>query len=480
MQDLKPIMGLEIHIQLNTESKLFCHCSTEASEPNSACCEICLGMPGSKPVLNEKALEMGLKIALALNCKINNEFFFSRKTYFYPDLAKDFQITQFEIPLGINGELKLKSGKKIRIRRVHLEEDPAALVHEQGMHESNYCLIDYNRSGIPLTEIVTEPDLESPEEAREFLDLLLNLLNYLNVFILGKNTLKVDTNISIKGFERVEVKNITGFKAVEAALKFETERQKKLIAEGKKPVRETRAFDEPSGKTRSLRTKETEEDYGYIFEPDLSRIEVSEVQIAELKGKIPELPEQRMKKLVSQIGLTEYDARVIVSDKELSELYFALWGKTDPKLVSKFLTRELLAVLNHENITIKELNEHGEKTGLEAKLGEILRKLQKGSITQNMAKENLIKYIKVKKTMSPLLFEKEVVCELGQEEKISDAGEIEKICEKVILQNQKAVEDFRKGEEKAFNFLVGQVARAAKGKADAVLVRKILEKKIKK
>lgn len=466
-EDLKPIMGLEIHLQLNTQSKLFCHCQTEASEPNTACCEICLGMPGSKPVLNEKALEMGLKVALALNCKINSEFFFSRKTYFYPDLSKDFQITQFEIPIGINGELKLKNGKKIRIKRVHLEEDPAALVHEQGMQASNYCLIDYNRSGIPLTEIVTEPDIESPEEAREFLDLMLNLLNYLEVFILGKNALKVDTNISIKGFERVEVKNITGFKAVETALKFETERQKKLIAEGKKPARETRAFEEEVGRTRSLRAKETEEDYGYIFEPDLSRIEVSGMQIEELKNSLPELPEQKIQRLMKEKGLSEYDAGVLASNFEISKLFDEVSQKIDAKISARFLTRELPAVLNHDSITLQE-------SKVKAKdMIELLGLLQEQKITEKTAKELLIKLVSEK--ISP----KEAV----EKEKLAksiDEKEIEKTCKKIISENKKAAEDFKNGERKALNFLVGLAMKETKGKAEPRIAQKIIEGLLKK
>ena len=215
------MIGLECHVQLATESKLFCHCPTAAEQPNSACCPICLGHPGSKPTLNAKALEYSIKVALALNCQINNEFFFSRKTYFYPDMSKNFQITQYEIPIGVNGVLTLSSGKKVRIRRVHLEEDPAALVHEAGMHASDYCLVDYNRSGIPLVEVVTEPDLTSPQEARDFLDQLTTVLSYLRVYSLSTGTLKADCNASVYGNSRVEVKNVTGKKGVEKALGFE-------------------------------------------------------------------------------------------------------------------------------------------------------------------------------------------------------------------------------------------------------------------
>jgi len=206
------VVGLEVHSQLATKSKLFCGCPTVAEEPNTACCPVCLGHPGSKPVLNAKALDYALKVALAFNCEINQEFFFSRKTYFYPDMPKNFQITQYEIPVGMKGFIVLSNGKKAGIRRVHLEEDPAALVHESGMGTSNFCLVDYNRSGVPLVEIVTEPDMDSPEEARDFLDQLTTILSYLKVFSPATGTLKADCNVSVYGNNRVEVKNVSGVK----------------------------------------------------------------------------------------------------------------------------------------------------------------------------------------------------------------------------------------------------------------------------
>jgi len=465
--ELKSMIGLEIHVQLDTKSKLFCSCPTQAEEPNSACCEICLGMPGSKPSLNESAVEMALKIALALNCKINNEFYFSRKTYFYPDLAKDFQITQYEIPLGEKGELALKAGKKIRITRAHLEEDPASLVHEGGIAGSNYSLIDYNRSGIPLVEIVTEPDFESPQEAREFLDLLLNLLNYLGVFVQGKNILKVDTNVSIKGFERVEVKNVTGFKAVEDALKFEIERQRQLIASGGKQARETRSFDEASGKTRSMRTKETEDDYGYIFEPDLAMVEVPEKKIAELKKSLPELPEQKIKRLVNEKGLGEYDARVIASDFALGKLFDEVSAKVDAKISAKFLTRDLLAILNHDGISLEE-------SGVKAEwIAGLLKMLAEGKITNKIAKDAMIKAVAEKKNPAEIVKSQGLLKEI-------DSGELEKACREAVASNKAAAEDFSKGSEKALNFLVGQAMRSLNGKADAKELQKIILKLLKK
>ena len=252
------VIGLEIHVQLNTKTKLFCSCPTQGSEePNTRTCEVCLGMPGSKPVLNKAALEYALKLALALEWEISSNLTFSREAYFYPDLAKNYQISQYEIPLGIKGKLHLKSGKTIGITRVHMEEDPAALVHPNGMVDSKFVLIDYNRSGNPLCEVVTEPELTSPDEARDFMKQLIAVLNYLKIFDQDNCIIKADANISIKekDYTRVEIKNITGFKEIERALNYELERQKREDV-----VQETRAWDAETGVTRSLRKKETEEE----------------------------------------------------------------------------------------------------------------------------------------------------------------------------------------------------------------------------
>ncbi|MCX6803431.1 MAG: Asp-tRNA(Asn)/Glu-tRNA(Gln) amidotransferase subunit GatB, partial [Candidatus Diapherotrites archaeon] len=256
----KAVIGLEIHAYLGTKSKLFCSCSTQGTQPNSSCCPTCLGHPGSKPVLNERAVEFGVKVGLALGCRINKDFFFSRKTYFYPDMSSNYQITQYEVPVAEYGEVVLSSGKKVRIRRAHLEWDPAALIHPNGMGKSSYVLIDYNRSGLPLVEIVTEPDISSPEEAREFLNSLENILNYLGV-LKPDTTLKVDCNISINGGERVEIKNVSGYAASEIALKYEFLRQKQEQKMGRKIFLHTRAFNAETGTTVELRRKETEDDY---------------------------------------------------------------------------------------------------------------------------------------------------------------------------------------------------------------------------
>ena len=314
---MEPIIGLEIHVSLNTNTKLFCSCPTSGTEtPNSRTCDVCVGFPGSKPVMNRKVLDYALKLCLALNCKIAPQLIFSRKIYFYPDMGKNYQITQYELPLGSNGHIKI-SNKDISITRVHIEEDPAALVHNE-----NTVFIDYNRSGIPLCEIVTEPDIRSPEEAREFMKTLFTIINYLGIFDINNCIIKADANISIKGNERIEIKNINGFKEIEKAITYEIERQKKLISEGN-PVmnRETRGWDSEKEITVFQRSKESEEDYGYIIDSDLVPIDVTKDFINKTKKELPELPREKEKRYIDEFKIKKEDAEVIANDYELSKLY---------------------------------------------------------------------------------------------------------------------------------------------------------------
>lgn len=454
-----PVIGLEIHVQLHTDSKLFCGCSTRGNEPNASVCPICLGHPGSKPVLNKKALDYALKVALALNCKINGSFSFSRKTYFYPDLSKNYQITQYELPIGENGYLELSSGKKIRITRVHLEEDPAALVHEPG-----YCLVDYNRSGVPLAEVVTEPDLASPAEAREFMDKFLNLLNFLGVFEQGTDVLKADSNISLKGGERAEVKNVSGFRNIEKALLHEIERQSKAVADGETIKRETRGFNEERGTTYLLRTKETEEDYGYIFDPDLTPIRLSKSELAVIQKTIPELPGQKSVRFQKQFGLPAYDSNVLCASKKLSDLFESLAKTVSPKLAAGFLTREILGIINYNKLELNEL-ELSEK-----KIGDLLVLLETGKVSEKNAKLAAIEYIVNK--ISPVDF-------LKKENLLMDvqSGDLEKTVQKILDANPKVVSELKAGNTKSLNFLVGLCMRELKGKADARQIQKLIEKK---
>ena len=457
---MKTVIGLEVHVQLNTNSKLFCGCSTKGDEPNTSTCEVCLGMPGSKPVLNKKAVDFGLMVAYALNCKVNEQFFFSRKTYFYPDLSKNYQITQYEVPVGEKGFVEV-DGKKIRITRVHLEEDPASLVHEGGTKESNYSLVDYNRSGIPLVEIVTGPDLESPKQARHFLDSMLTTLNYLGVYSHGEGVLKADCNLSIKGSNRVEVKNVTGFKAVESALLAEEKRQKELLEKKQKIVMETRGFDEGTNSTYSLRKKETEQDYGYIFDPDLVKVEIDSEWMKQIKARVPELADSKVKRFVKEFGLKEYDAKVLASNKTLSEI-FEESAKIDSKLAVRFVSRELMGILNYNKLKITET-----KVTASGIIG-LIKLVKGGKASDKTAKESLIKYVLDGIIPKEFLEKNNLLIE-------SDSRNLEKIVSGIIAKNKGVFEDYKKGNSKSLNFLIGQVMREMKGKADARRVQKVLE-----
>ena len=308
------VIGIEVHLELATDTKLFCGCATHGTdEPNTRTCEVCLGHPGSKPVLNKKALQYALRLCLALGSKISPSLIFSRKSYFYPDMAKNYQISQYEIPLGEKGSLNLDSGKKIGITRVHMEEDPAALIHPAGMAGSTYVLVDYNRSGDPLCEVVTEPELTSPEEARNFMKQLITVLTYLDIFDVNRCIIKADANISIKesGYKRVEIKNITGFKEIERALKYEVERQKQEVDS---IAQETRAWDSEKGMTIAMRKKEVEEEYGYIIDPDLVKIEITKDMLKEVEESMPELAQEKVQKFVKKHKITEEDAKVLAAE----------------------------------------------------------------------------------------------------------------------------------------------------------------------
>ncbi len=452
-------IGLEIHAELATESKLFCSCATSASEPNSAVCPTCCGFPGAKPVLNRKAVDFAVMVALGLNCRVNREFFFSRKSYFYPDLAKNFQTTQYEIPVGENGFIDV-GGKKVRIRRVHLEEDPAALVHESGRGPSSYCLVDYNRSGVPLVEIVTEPDMGSPAEARALMDRLLVLLNYLGVHAHGKGVLKADCNISIEGGERVEVKNVTGFRAIEDALEAELARQQKLVASGEKVVLETRGFDADTKSTYSMRSKETEDDYGYITDTDLVKTEIDDAWLAALKARVPELSQAKALRFMQEYGLREYDAKVLSAGRRIAGI-FEDAAKIDVQVAVRMVGRELLGVLNYNTLKIED-------TKIDAKgISGLVLLIKEGKVSDKNAKESLIRYALEGVPPKEFLEKNKLLIDTHS----SDVGAVAK---GVVAENRQAFDDFRAGNTKSLNFLIGLVMRKMKGKADARQVQKII------
>lgn len=450
--DADIIIGLEVHVQLNTRTKLFCSCPTTAEEPNTAICPTCLGHPGSKPAVNEAALEHATKLALALGCTIAPTVTFSRKTYFYPDLSKNYQITQHEIPLGKEGHVALNDKRAITLKRVHLEEDPGALIREAG-----HTLVDYNRSGIPLCEIVTEPDLHSPAEAREFMKKLLNILGYLGIYN-PDGVIKADANVSIKEkqYTRVEIKNITGFKEIERALTYEIQRQKEQDV-----AQETRGWNAEKGITYSMRTKEAEEDYGYIIEPDLPVFEISKDWIRHVKEGIPELAEERAKRWVAEWNIDETDATIIAANIDVAELFEHIAERVNPVLASHWVRREVLRVLNDQK---KELRQTKFRT---QELIELFELLEENQITQRIGQRIIEKL--AEEEFSP----KEYVEQEGLTQ-VSDKEKLKEVCQQAIKENQQAVDDYRKGEQKALQFLIGKVMRKTKGTAAPNAVKDVL------
>lgn len=462
------MIGVEVHAQLDTKSKIFCSDSTDARdrEPNENTCPICLGFPGSKPKLNKKVLEYGLMIGLALNCKVTDTVFFSRKTYFYPDLAKNYQITQYEAPLVTEGYLTVGEGK-IRIRRVHIEEDPAKLMYVGGdITTSQYVHMDYNRAGVPLAEIVTEPDFVNPKQVRAFLEQLSSILEHLGVYDSGKEaTLRVDANISIDGGERVEVKNITGFENVEKALNYEIVRQQGLKRMEVEIQRETRHFDAEMRTTKSLRKKEYEEDYGYIFDPDLPTVVISKEMVATLKKNMPELPDQRVQRFMKSYKLSEYVSHVLVyTDKNLAD-FFEQSCKLYPKpdAVSNWLMNYILKSLNWRSERIRDSKVKPET------FVELLKLIEDGTITERFAKELVKDYVDT--GTSP----KKLAQKSGGGVSDEKLGQIVK---NVVAENKKAVDEFKSGRKEAVQFLIGKVLMQTNKQGDPNQIRELLLKLI--
>ncbi|KHO48191.1 MAG: aspartyl-tRNA(Asn)/glutamyl-tRNA (Gln) amidotransferase subunit B [archaeon GW2011_AR5] len=464
-------IGLEVHVQLRTQTKLFCGCPNKfVSEPNTQVCDYCLGMPGTKPRVNRAALDFAILIGTALDCKISSPTYFSRKSYFYPDMGKNFQITQYEVPIAHGGHVKLGT-KQINITRIQLEEDPARIVHSGGQaHDdqgrrssfgSGYVLVDYNRSGVPLCEIVTDPDFESPKEAREFLQKLSSILEYLGVYDPNvEGSMRVDANISL-GPSRVEIKNISGFKDVEKALNYEAVRQKNMLRRGQKIARETRGWDDVAGVTRSQRTKEEEEDYGYIFEGDLPKFNFTSDKLEKLKNAIPELPDQKVKRYVREMKIPEELAVSIVSEPDLAEAFEKIAARTDRQLAAKWFAGEIKKTLNFNNLRWKD-----SKLTVEG-VSRLLEMVQRKAVTDHTA-EMMLRDMAVKQ-VNP---EENIQTRIYDEDSINDA------IQEVLGSNTKAVVDYKSGKQEAFNFLVGQVMRKTQGRGDPDTIRNLLKKLI--
>jgi aspartyl-tRNA(Asn)/glutamyl-tRNA(Gln) amidotransferase subunit B len=469
------VIGLEVHAQMLTETKIFCRCSTKfGSEPNTQTCPVCIGMPGVLPVLNKKALEFTIKTGLAMKCEISSYSRFARKNYFYPDLPKGYQISQYELPICEHGHVEIVVEgkiKKIGITRVHMEEDAGKNIHED---TGNYSFVDLNRAGVPLMEIVSEPDITRPREAVEYMKKLRAILRYLDVCDgnMEQGSLRCDANVSVRpaGEEglgvKTEIKNLNSFKFVEKALEYEIERQIKILTEGGKIIQETRLWNSERGMTESMRTKEEAHDYRYFPEPDLVPIMAEHQLIDEIKKSLPELPDAKRKRFVSQHGLPEYDADLMTSEKSLADWFeevVCIGGQ--PKAVSNWIMGDLMRLLNEENKPFEDCSLKPKQ------LVDMLRLIDKGTISGKIAKTVFEEMYKTGKDAESIVREKGLV-------QISDAGEIEKIVDDVIAKNSKEVARYRSGEEKLLGFFVGHVMKLTRGKANPQLVNELLKKKL--
>jgi aspartyl-tRNA(Asn)/glutamyl-tRNA(Gln) amidotransferase subunit B len=470
------VIGLEVHAQLLTKSKMFCGCSADYANapPNTHVCPICLGMPGVLPVINKKAVEYAVMTALALNCTIPEYTKFDRKNYFYPDLMKGYQISQYDAPIGKGGWLTIDSDgvrKRINITRVHLEEDVAKL-----WHRGNYSLIDVNRSGVPLMEIVSEPEISSPEEARDYLVKLHNILRYLGVSTgnMEEGSFRCDANISIRPpgskefLPKVEVKNMNSFKAVYQALEYEASRQAKVLDEGGELVQETRGWVDEQGITVPQRTKEYADDYRYFPEPDLPPLILDRAWIEEIRARLPELPEARRDRFVSQYGLPVYDANILTSSRAMADYFencVKLTGAAKAKMVSNWLLGDFSRLLNATNTDI-------ENAKISPKhLAEMLSLIDSGAITGPVAKAVLEEMFNSGRAASEIITEKKL-------SQISDASEIRQVVKQVIANNSEAVADYSSGKEQALTFLIGQVMKATRGRANPGVVKEIIRQEL--
>ncbi len=466
-------IGLETHVQLISESKLFCSCKNptnlkQEAEPNTLVCDVCLGMPGTKPRLNKAAIEAAIKVALALNCRIAERTFFSRKTYFYPDMNKNFQITQYEIPIAKDGWIEIRVGgnekKRIRIRRVHIEEDPAKIIHADG-----YTLVDYNRAGVPLVEIVTEPDFESAEEARHYLQKLSQIMEYLGVYdSTSSATMKSDANISLKYGDtqggRVELKNITGAKEIECALNYEIIRQKNIFKRGSVVARETRAWNERAGVSKQMRVKEEEEEYGYIFEPDLTVIEIDRAVVDRMRACLPELPDAKMRRFIKQYSVKEKTAETLTADAGLADLFEKACMQVSVKTAASWIS-VVLKTLNYNNLSYRN-------SGLKDEwIIELMKSYEAKEYSDLVAEKILRKMVEECRDMN------HIVKKYGFR-KIGEGVDVEQAVDKVIGNFKDAVKDYLKGKTEALNFLVGQVMRETKGAADPKDVRTLIVRKL--
>ena len=473
------VIGLEVHSELKTKSKAFCSCSTEfGGEPNTHVCPVCLGMPGALPVLNKQVVEFAIRAGLAVDCEIKKFNKFDRKNYFYPDLSKNYQISQFDKPICEGGHIDIEvdgQTKRIGITRIHMEEDAGKLIHSGAtIKTSDSSAVDYNRAGVPLIEIVSEPDMRSSAEARAYLEKLKAILEYTEVSDckMQEGSLRCDANISVmpegatEFGTRAEIKNLNSFKALERAIEYEVQRQKEILEDGGHVVQETRTWDDAQGMTFSMRSKEEAHDYRYFPEPDLVPVEIDDAWIARVKSELPELPAARKARLMQEKGLVDYDAENIVSTKAMAEYFDEAAKHTeDSKGIANWLLGDVSAYLNSENIAIEQF------PITPANLGEMVNLINKGVLSSKLAKKVFVEMLKTGKTPQAL------VKELGLEQ-ISDEGAIVKIVEETLAENPQSIIDYKAGKDRALGFLVGQIMKKSRGKANPEMVNNLLKERM--
>ena len=472
------VIGLEVHAQLKTQSKIFCSCSTEfGKSANENTCPVCLGMPGVLPVFNKKALQLAMKACLSTNCRIAPMNRFARKNYFYPDLPKGYQISQFELPLGLDGYVNIQingTKKKIGLTRIHMEEDAGKLIHGENLGSPGKSYVDFNRTGVPLVEIVSEPDLRSGEEAREYLTQLKSILDYAGVSNcnMEEGSLRCDANVSVRSEGqkelgiRTETKNLNSFRFVQRAIEYEFDRQIKILEQGDSVVQETRLYDSSKGVTFAMRSKEEAHDYRYFPEPDLVPVEISDEWIKETMDELPELPEQKRERFVQHYKIPEYDANVLTTSREIADYYeksVSLYP--EPKMISNWIMGELL----------RELKNDGQKISASPikpeDLIDLLKLIEKGTLSAKMAKTVFGEMYQSTKPAIEIVNQKRLA-------QITDSSAIENLVDEILKLNTDQVEQYKNGKEKVFGFLVGQIMRKSKGQADPSLVNKLLKDRI--
>jgi len=472
--EFEVIIGLEVHAQLLTKSKIFCSCSTVfGAEPNTHTCPVCLGMPGVLPVLNRKVVDFALRVGLAVHCEIAHYSRFARKNYFYPDLPKGYQISQYELPLAEHGYVEVITNgksKRIGVARIHMEEDAGKLLHDERMEADSYSYVDLNRTGVPLIEIVSEPEIRTPEEASEYLKNLRGILQYLEVCDgnMEEGSFRCDANISLRPVgqqrlgTRAELKNMNSFKNVQRALEYEIRRQTNILDDGSEVIQETRLWDAAKGVTLSMRGKEEAHDYRYFPDPDLVPLIIDDDWIEEVRGSLPELPQEKRDRFIKEYQVPEYDAEVLTSSKSLADYYEeSVRLFPSPKVVSNWVMGELLRRLKGDDRDIEDC------PVTPRYLAKMLKMIEDGTISGKIAKTVFEEMYLSGEDPEKLVREKDLL-------QLTDEEELDRIIEKVLSGNATEVEDYKKGKSKLLGFFVGQVMKETKGKANPKLVNEIL------